>query len=617
MTDDPDQPVDAPTPEPVADDTGVPAPPTPMTNEGRSEFLRAVAEVAPEKLDTMDAVGRYANGIAHFAAMNNELATDKDARALVETLRAVVEARAPALLSAYDPVSTAIVFGAMGAAEQGVHLAYLDLLGSKTVERLRATTAGLRPGTNPKYAVLWPANDDGNVQFDENRATDLLADEIPFIAMRDTEVLYRYSNGVYLEDGEVTVKEWIERRHVERGIKAPTKTVNEIVEAIRRRHYAPRSTFATHGKICLANGVLDLNTRKFSPHSPTIRFLAKFPVVYDERAEHPKFLKLLGDILPETDSQELVQEYFGSILRLGNPRKYAMLFVGEPDTGKSTLLRILGLILGPEAVSAISLQDLTNNRFASAGLFGKYTNIYADLTSEAIQNASAFKALLGNDMISGENKFQRPFSFVNHAKPLFSCNEIPRAQGADAAFFRRWLIVEFSHKVATENQTPGLAEILVEEEGPGILQWMLAGLRRLEANGRFLKAKTVADVGTFWRQQSDPVAWFIDEEMVEEIDATISKRILYGSFVDFAKAKKLPRAVDRKRFDRAFKYITGATEGRARVGGTGDHDIRDPVFYGWRLRHEGDCAKEGRRAQPASGLRPGFADANKEGITDL
>jgi putative DNA primase/helicase len=51
---------------------------------------------------------------------------------------------------------------------------------------------------------------------------------------------------------------------------------------------------------------------------------------------------------------------------------------GDGRNGKGTLLRVIEVFLGRVNCSNRSLQDLDNNRFAVADLFGKIANILAD-----------------------------------------------------------------------------------------------------------------------------------------------------------------------------------------------------------------------------------------------
>ena len=58
-----------------------------------------------------------------------------------------------------------------------------------------------------------------------------------------------------------------------------------------------------------------------------------------------------------------------------------------------------------------------------------------------------FKMLTGNDTVSGEHKFKDRFDFRSYAKLIFSCNKIPETKDKSIAYFRRWIIINFTHSI--------------------------------------------------------------------------------------------------------------------------------------------------------------------------
>jgi len=77
----------------------------------------------------------------------------------------------------------------------------------------------------------------------------------------------------------------------------------------------------------------------------------------------------------------------------------AVMLIGGGSNGKSTYLRLLRDVLGPENVTSIPLQDLVDDdkRFVVAQLHGKLANIFADLPPTALRSTGRFKVLTGED----------------------------------------------------------------------------------------------------------------------------------------------------------------------------------------------------------------------------
>src|SRR5690606_38296347 len=98
---------------------------------------------------------------------------------------------------------------------------------------------------------------------------------------------------------------------------------------------------------------------------------------------------------------------------------------GEGSNGKSVFLGLIEAFLGAENVSNVSLHDLTSDRYASAELYGKMANIFADLRADKITDAGTFKVVVSGDRIRAQRKHQQPFTFKPYAKLIFSANQIP------------------------------------------------------------------------------------------------------------------------------------------------------------------------------------------------
>ena len=95
--------------------------------------------------------------------------------------------------------------------------------------------------------------------------------------------------------------------------------------------------------------------------------------------------------------------------------------VGDEDNGKSVMLKIISKFLGRENISSKTLHSLVNDRFATADLYGKLANIFADLSAKRLPDIEAFKVLASGDRISAERKFQNSFEFEPTTKLDFQC----------------------------------------------------------------------------------------------------------------------------------------------------------------------------------------------------
>ncbi len=321
---------------------------------------------------------------------------------------------------------------------------------------------------------------------------------------------YYYEHGVYNASEDLwaaaKVREFMIPRYA--SMTAINDTVGQWRMLIRK---PVREINCNPFIINVKNGLYNVLDDSFKPHTPRYYSTVQINASYQEDAKCPKFLAFLKSVLPDEEIH-LLQEIFGYLLIPVNKAQKSFVFVGAPNAGKSTLLSVAQeILLGSENVSNIPWQSL-GDRFNKAELFGKLANIFADLPSKNIDDNGMFKALTGEDYITGERKNKDPFSFRPYARLLFSCNEIPRNYGDKSdGFYRRLIIIRFDNPVPKHKRDPNLREKLAVERD-GILMWSIAGLKRLIANSyEFSETdRTRAELKRY-RVESNSVLSFVEE----------------------------------------------------------------------------------------------------------
>lgn len=265
----------------------------------------------------------------------------------------------------------------------------------------------------------------------------------------------------------------------------------------------------------VANGILDLDSSVLRPHSPNWLSLVSLPVAYDPDSSPPKkWLKFLTEVQEGDQARiDLLQEISGCCLdRQLVPDWFAFL-TGDGDNGKSAFLRVLKFILGDRNCSSVNLFDLANggNRFARFDLFGKLANLKGDQSYFESEEESALKELTGGDLVAFENKYQSPIYAVNTAKLVFACNQLPTFKDKTRGIWRRFVPVPFNWIVPAELRNAQLDTTAYwREELPGILNWMLEGLRRYRGRGEnFAIPQVCRDLIDQHKQDSNPAAEFL------------------------------------------------------------------------------------------------------------
>lgn len=393
---------------------------------------------------------------------------------------------------------------------------------------------------------------------------DKIMSRIKFATVKDTDDVFFYNNGCYYRFGEALVKEIAQH---ELDILCKSSYVNETLDYVRRATYIPREHFERPlEEVCTKNGILNIYTGEFSPHTPDKFFLNIIPVEYNPDAKCPNIEKFFREVLHPGDIP-IVEEIFGYCLTRSYPIQKAVMFVGEGANGKSTMLNLLKTFLGKENIASRSLQELEENRFAKADLFGKLANIYPDLPYIPLEHTGIFKGLTGGDVISAEHKFKGSFVFVNYAKLIFSANKVPPARDDTDAFFRRWIILVFPNTFTPDKADPNiLQKLTTPEELSGLLNLALRGLRRLLEQGQFSYSKTTEEIREEYIKMSDPVRAFVMDYLEIAPNEWIPKKELYTAFCAYCREKKYPPVGEKTFHERLAKSVR-VTDYRPKVEG--------------------------------------------------
>jgi len=389
------------------------------------------------------------------------------------------------------------------------------------------------------------------------------------------KVIYLYNgNGLYVADGETFIEQEAQKLL---DNEASSYVINEVVNWIKRETYTKLSDFDSNPELlnCLDH-FLDIRTLEVHDHTPDYPSLIQILVSYDSRFDAPAISKFLTEILRPEDIDAML-ELFGYCLLRQLPMQKASLLVGEGANGKSTLIELLRAFLGKNNCSSISLQELEEDKFKKAELFGKLANLSSDIPSKGLHHIGTFKMLTGGDKISAERKFGHPFQFTNFAKLVFSANRPPKIFNEDTlALWRRFIIVDFPNTFPDDTADKHLlGKLTTEAELAGLLNLALRGLQRLLANDVFSYNKTVEDTAEHYNILSDPIRSFVNAHCELDNEATVDKQVLYDAFTQYCQDGNIP-PMSKESFGRNLKNSPTLKIGSTRSSSDGHR------AYCWR-----------------------------------
>lgn len=233
---------------------------------------------------------------------------------------------------------------------------------------------------------------------------------------------------------------------------------------------------------------------------------------YNPEAKTEKFNVFLDRVLPDKEQQMILSEFLGYIFVKNSVLKLekSLILYGTGANGKSTLFEIIYALLGKENISTFSLQNLTGETgYYRAKLINKLLNYASEISSK--MDSTIFKQLSSGEPIEARLPYGEPFQMEDYAKLMFNTNELPKDVENNNAFFRRFIILEFSQTIPVEERDPKLASKIKETELTGIFNWIIDGLKRLIAQEGFTQSDAANQALESYRLQSDSVYLFLSE----------------------------------------------------------------------------------------------------------
>lgn len=276
--------------------------------------------------------------------------------------------------------------------------------------------------------------------------------------------------------------------------------------------------------LVMQNGTLDITERRLRPHDPEDYATERLTYAYDPRATAPNWERYLNTSLCEV--KEFVQEFAGYCLTTDVRHEIALWFVGVRGSGKSTGVLGFQTMLGPK-IGWLGLADIEKSRFSLINLPGKNLCIATEQPALYMQASNILNAIISGEPVTVERKYHDSYTFTPYTKILWSMNSLPRVGDTNDGIFRRVKVVRFPF-LPPERQDTTLKD-LIACEGPGILNWALAGLERLTSRGRFRIPQCVTDATEQFQTTNDVPAHFVADEC-EVGDYSVQSSILYSAY---------------------------------------------------------------------------------------
>lgn len=307
------------------------------------------------------------------------------------------------------------------------------------------------------------------------------------------------------------------------------------------------------------NGIVDLRTGALRGHRKEDLMSKITRAGFDPAAKCPRWREALNVIFNGDQSLiDYMQRALGYSLT-GDIREHALfLCYGTGRNGKNTILDTVRTIMQDYATVA------SPRVFLSAGQ-GDHPAMLADLvgrryvpTSEVDEGErlaeSLVKRVTGDRTIKARFMNQNPFEFPVQFKLWMLANCKPEIHGLDEGIWSRIKVIPFDTFIPPEKRIPNLSDILVQEEGPGILGWLVEGCVAWQQSGLKEPAR-ITDASKSYRAEQDLFGEFISQccishlgnEALREV-ARVKTHLVYGRYQEWCKQMGERNVMSHRKF---------------------------------------------------------------------
>jgi putative DNA primase/helicase len=277
----------------------------------------------------------------------------------------------------------------------------------------------------------------------------------------------------------------------------------------------------------------DDGTVEARPHDPATGMRHVLNVRYLPAATCPEYDAAVQRIFENADDPRALiaffEELMGYAIQLRRDIPLIVAMIGSGSNGKTSLVRILTELVGPDFVHSGRVDDL-DERFAVGSLFGKLLFVDDDVRAGTKLPDGALKKISEAKRLTGEHKFKPAFSFVNRAFPIMLFNNLPSLADLSHGMMRRLHVVPFDRTFEESEIDRHLFDRIIQNELSGVLNRALKGWKRLKRRKGFSRSADMQRARDELLAHANPLKGFIDECCEADPKGKVTLQAFYDAY---------------------------------------------------------------------------------------
>jgi P4 family phage/plasmid primase-like protien len=378
-----------------------------------------------------------------------------------------------------------------------------------------------------------------DLTFSPSKAADVMINLFDLVSTPDG-LIWVYGDGIYKPDGEHIIGSFLDRIV---GDLMPTRLLKETIAKIVYRTREDYEVFNPDPCIFgVQNGVIDMRTGTFSPHSPSWRITRKAPVAYDPSAECPEIRQFLSSSLNPDDLRSLLEIFAAKTT--GIVFEYFAAWVGRGQNGKTICEELIRAFWGDDATTEVQLSGLGKNRFDLVELMDKYWLINSEVGGGQ-QESRWIKLISGGGKVTADQKGRDHVEFRANCFIIFDCNNPPKFQDNSHGFNRRLILLTWPYSFV-DSPTPGvqherkrdpdlLSKITIPSELSGLLNLLIRVAPKVIESKMIYRRATGEQLAEEYDLKSSSAEVFWDRFCEPDDDTDTPSLWLYQKYEEFCK----------------------------------------------------------------------------------
>lgn len=332
---------------------------------------------------------------------------------------------------------------------------------------------------------------------------------------------------------------------------------------------APRGVAFKEAFVCLEGDRVVLK-----PHSAQNRASRSFEWSHIPNAQPAALLEFLDDVFSldadRADRITLLREFLGaSILGICPMFEKALLLTGSGNNGKSIFLDVVLSLFDKPNATAVDPKDWTDRRSLCL-LTRSMVNVVHEMAQDRFRHSAVIKTIISGQETLARELYQKAFTFKPRCGHFLSCNNLPKTNDTTPAFWRRFMVLDFTKTYSgTALRNLILNRLIAEKQL--IVSWAIEGVPALLRRGQYIEPLSVSKAKTKWKCHVDSTIEFFSQ-VVEPSKRYTRAADAFDTYVSWCDDLKV-------------SYVTSKAFGdRARQFGEGPRRFSDGIYYNFILK---------------------------------